>query len=239
MSDLEFFDTTGIDRVLGVVAHPDDMEYGASCAVAAWTAAGIDVSYLLLTAGEAGIRTMDPAEVAPLRRREQEAACAEVGVESLTILDFPDGLVEADHALRKAITRQIRTYRPQAIITLPWKLEVSFGLNHVDHRNVGLAVVDAIRDADNPWIFPELRDDEGLEAWKTDWLLVSGDEPTCAVDVTGEPLERGIASLSAHEVYLDALPGHPAPREMLEGMTTAAGERAGVANAVGFRAIQM
>ena len=83
MADLELFDDSGVRTVLCVVAHPDDMEYGGSAAVARWTRRGATVSYLLLTAGEAGIRDCDPRDVATLRQREQEAACHAVGVTDL------------------------------------------------------------------------------------------------------------------------------------------------------------
>ena len=84
-----------MQRVLCIVAHPDDMEYGASAAVAAWTAAGIEVSYLLLTRGEAGMAE-DPEIVAPLREREQRRACEIVGVSDLRYLDHPDGMLEGE-----------------------------------------------------------------------------------------------------------------------------------------------
>ena len=165
MTTLPFFDDSGINRVLCIVAHPDDMEYGGSAAVARWTGMGIEVSYLLLTAGEAGMRSRDPEEVGPLRAQEQRQACHEVGVEDLQVLDFPDGMLEPTLELRRQIARQIRHVRPDAVVTQPWDLEVEWGLNHADHRAAGIATVDAIRDADNPWVFRELREDQGLEAW--------------------------------------------------------------------------
>ena len=88
---------------LAIVPHPDDMEYGASAAVAAWTDAGKTVAYLLVTRGEAGIDDLDPAEAAPLRAAEQRAACDAVGVETLEFLDFPDGTLESGLPLRRAI----------------------------------------------------------------------------------------------------------------------------------------
>src|SRR5690625_2405627 len=100
--------TEELQRVLCVVAHPDDMEYGGSAAVAEWTSAGVEVSYLLLTAGEAGMRDRDPNEVAPLRAAEQRRACDLVGVSDLQILDLPDGLLQADVATRARIAHRIR-----------------------------------------------------------------------------------------------------------------------------------
>lgn len=212
---VEIFSPEGIERMLCVVAHPDDMEYGASAAVAEWTARGVDVSYLLLTAGEAGIRGMHPAQVAPLRAREQRRACDIVGVKDLTILDLPDGLLEASLPTRAHIAKAIRRFRPQALMCMNWELEVPWGLNHVDHRAAGLATVDAIRDADNPWIFPEQLT-AGVREWGATWLLVSGAQPTHAIELSRESVDKGIASLEAHEAYLAALPDHPPATAIVE-----------------------
>lgn len=180
MTEIPLFDDSEIDRVLCVVAHPDDMEYGGSAAVSKWTDEGKEVAYLLLTRGEAGIRDLSPEEVAPLRAEEQRRACNIVGVDDLEILDFPDGLLEPTHELRRAIARKIREFRPNAVVVTTFDLQVQWGLNHVDHRHAGVATVDAIRDADNPWVFTDLKD-EGLEAWKADRLLINGAKPTHAV----------------------------------------------------------
>ncbi len=238
-SALELFDDSEIQRVLCIVAHPDDMEYGASAAVAEWTARGVEVAYLLLTAGEAGIRDRDPVEVGPLRAEEQRRSCAIVGVTDLTILELPDGLLQADLATRRHIARRIRQFRPDAVMCTTWELEVPWGLNHVDHRATGLATVDAIRDADNPWLYRELLTEEGLEAWSTRWLLVTGAANTHAVALSAESVEKGIASLGAHEVYLAALPDHMPPRELITGITAGAGAAAGVPSALGVRVVRM
>jgi hypothetical protein len=101
---------------------------------------------------------------------------------------------------------------------------------------VGLAALDAIRDAGNRWVFADLLD-EGLEPHDVRWLLISGDpRPTHGVDVTGAPLERGIAALDAHAGYLAAIPGHPPPRVLVTGITAHQGRAMGVPNAVLFRA---
>ena len=222
-------------RVLCVVAHPDDVEYGTSAAVARWTARGVEVAYLLLTGGEAGMQR-PPAETRPLRAAEQRAACAAVGVRRLTILDHPDGMLVYSLDLRRDIAREIRKFRPDVVVTGSWEVEFIAGLNQADHRAAGLATLDAIRDADNTWIFPELAHEEGLPKWAVSWLLVGGDtRPTHGVDVTGEPVERGIVSLEAHAAYLADIPGHPSPRELITGITTGQGRALGVPNAVLFR----
>lgn len=226
-------------RVLCVVAHPDDVEYGTSAAVAAWTARGIEVAYLLLTAGEAGMQR-PPQETRAVRAGEQREACAAVGVADLTILNHPDGMLVYSLDLRRDITKQIRRFRPDVVITGSWEVEAPWGLNQADHRAAGLACLDAVRDADNMWVFPELAAEEGLAKWAVRWLLVSGDaRPTHGVDVSGEPLERGIASLEAHRAYLADLSGHPTPRDLLTGFTAESGKSLGVPNAVLFRAHQL
>lgn len=226
-------------RVLCVVAHPDDVEYGTSAAVARWTSRGVEVAYLLLTGGEAGMQR-PPEETRVLRAGEQRAACDAVGVRALTVLDHPDGMLVYSLDLRRDIAREIRRFRPDVVVTGSWDVEFVAGLNQADHRAAGLACADAVRDADNTWVFPELAAQEGLARWGATWLLVSGDNrPTHGVDVSGEPVERGIASLEAHAGYLGDLSGHPSPRELIGGVTAAAGRALGVANAVLFRAYRL
>ena len=230
------FPPDAFSRVLSVVAHPDDVEYGTSAAVAAWTAAGIEVGYLLLTRGEAGMDASPPAATAELRTAEQIAASHAVGVSQVEFLSYPDGVLEYSLKMRRDIARAIRRFRPDAVVTGSWEVEFIAGLNMADHRVAGLATIDAVRDAGNRWVFPELLD-EGLEPCSVRWLLVSGDSrATHGVDVTGEPLERGIASLEAHREYLAGLPGHPLPRAMISGITAYNGRALGVPNAVLFRA---
>ena len=223
-------------RVLCVVAHPDDVEYGSSSAVAAWTARGVDVVYLLLTRGEAGMDSSSPGQTAQLRTREQVAGGRAVGVTRVDFLDYPDGVLEYSLAIRRDIARVIRSYQPDAVVVGSWDVEFVAGLNQADHRVAGLAALDALRDAGNRWVFPELLG-EGLQPWSVRWLLVAGDpRPTRGVDVTGEPLECGIASLEAHAEYLAGLPGHPPPRLMITAITAMQGQAMGVPNAVLFRA---
>jgi LmbE family N-acetylglucosaminyl deacetylase len=230
------FSDSDFRRVLCVVAHPDDVEYGTSSAVAAWTASGIEVAYLLLTRGEAGMDGRMPGEVAELRTREQIAGSLAVGVSQVDFLEYPDGVLEYSLAMRRDIARAIRAFRPDAVVVGTWEVEFAVGLNQADHRVAGLAAADAVRDAGNRWVFPELLD-EGLEPFSVRWLMAAGDpRPTHGVDVTGEPLQRGIAALEAHAEYLAGLPGHPPPRLMISGITAMYGGAMGVAHAVLFRA---
>lgn len=194
-------------RCLAVAAHPDDIEYGAASAVARWTAQGKRVTYLLATRGEAGIDTLHPDEAAPLREAEERAGALEVGVDVVEFLDHRDGVIEEGPALRRDIVRAIRRHRPEVIVSGAFTVRMVGGItNQADHRAVGLATLDAARDAGNRWIFPELVD-EGLEPWGgVRYVCFAGAErPTHGVDVTGDALRRGIASLNAHAEYTKAL----------------------------------
>jgi LmbE family N-acetylglucosaminyl deacetylase len=236
---LPILDDSAIERVLCVVAHPDDMEYGASAVVAEWTSRGIEVGYLVLTSGESGIRNLAPAVAGPLRAEEQRRACEIVGVADLTILDFPDGLLEPGLALRERIARHIRRFKPDVVMTMTWDLETLWGINHVDHRVAGLAVVDAIRDADNPWLFRTTRPEAGDEPWSVSWLLVSESRNTHAIPVSKQSVDLAVASLGAHEAYLAALPDHPPPEELVTSILDRTGKAAGRDHALGVRAIRM
>jgi LmbE family N-acetylglucosaminyl deacetylase len=223
-------------RVLCVVAHPDDMEYGTSAAVARWTARGIEVGYLLLTRGEAGMPS-PPEETARLRFAEQQAACAAVGVSHLTVLDHPDGMLVYGLDLRRDICREIRRFKPDVVLGCNYAIDTPHGFEQADHRAVGLATLDAVRDAGNRWVFPEQVDDEGLEPHSARWYLVPGlDGATHGVDVTGEALRRGVISLEAHAAYLAAIPGHPAPADFIPVIAAMGGKVMGVEHAVLFQA---
>ncbi|UYQ66058.1 PIG-L deacetylase family protein [Streptomyces peucetius] len=226
-------------RALAVVAHPDDLEYGCAAAVATWTDEGRDVVYLLATRGEAGIDGISPEECAPLREREQRASAAVVGVSTVEFLDHKDGVIEYGTALRRDIAAAIRRHRPELVITLnhrdTWG---GTAWNTPDHRAVGRATLDAAADAGNRWIFPELISEQGLEPWDgVRWVAVAGSErPTHAVDA-GPGLERSVASLLEHRLYIEGLTDQ-APEEycraFLTGMTQMAAPRFGGRPAVAF-----
>lgn len=231
------------DTALAVVAHPDDMEYGASGAVARWTDQGKTVAYLLLTAGEAGIDAMAPADVIPLREAEQRTACEAVGVTDLEILDHPDGVLSDEMALRHDIAAAVRRVRPDLVITLNHRDTFGPGtLNMADHRVAGQATIDAVRDAANRWVFRDLVDG-GLEPWSgVRWVAISGSpQATHAVDVT-DTIDRAVASLAAHAVYLDGLGSdHPMsdPGAFLRGMAERSGSRFGDTPCTTFELISM
>ncbi|MDX5563041.1 PIG-L family deacetylase [Streptomyces sp. ID05-04B] len=225
-------------RALAVVAHPDDLEYGCSAAIAAWTDAGREVAYVLATRGEAGIDTLAPAECGPLREREQRASAAVVGVSTVEFLDHRDGVVEYGPALRRDIAAAIRRHRPELVITLNHR-DTWGGVawNTPDHVAVGRATLDAAGDAGNRWIFPELVE-RGLQPWNgVRWVAVAGSAtPTHAVDASAG-LERAVGSLLEHRAYIEALTDEEPERYargFLTGVANSVGERFGGRPAVAF-----
>ena len=196
-------------RALVIMAHPDDPEYGAAAAVAQWTAAGKEVSYLLATRGEAGIAGLPPSEAGPLRTAEQTRACAHVGVSRLDFLDLPDGRLEEGIALRRTLAREIRRRRPDLVVTLNHRDTWRPGAwNSADHRALGRSVLDAVGDAANDWIFPELRQ-EGLGLHKVRWVAVVSTQPSHIQSVDESSIEAAVASLAEHARYLAALSDTP------------------------------
>jgi len=228
------------DRALAVVAHPDDLEYGAASAIARWTSQGKQVHYLVVTHGEAGINDMTPEEVGPLREIEERRSAAVVGVSTVEFLDYPDGVVTYGLPLRRDIARAIRQHRPEMVITLPYDLTwAGHVLNMADHRWVALAVLDAARDAGNRWIFPEQLA-EGLEPWPGVRMvcLNASLQATHVVDVTAF-LDRGIASLLEHRTYIEHLAMHVDPATFLRHNAAEVGARCGCQYAVSFEVIRL
>lgn len=197
------------ERALVLMAHPDDPEYGVGAAVATWTASGKDVRYVLGTRGEAGIAGMAPEESARVREGEQARAIAHVGVEQLEFLDHRDGVLEYGPTLRRDIAAAIRRHRPHLVVTLTHAETIVPGvLNSADHRAFGLAAVDAVADAANEWIFPELTQ-QGLEPWSgVSHIAVSSPGGAHGVEVSGG-VDAAIRSLAEHIRYLEALSDRP------------------------------
>jgi LmbE family N-acetylglucosaminyl deacetylase len=198
-------------RALVVAAHPDDIEYGAAAAVAMWTAAGKEVHYLLATHGEAGIGGLDPAEAGPLREEEERRSAAVVGVSEVEFLDHRDGVLEVGLPLRRDLAGAIRRHRPDLVVTMyggdTWTPpDVTPGaLNSPDHRALTRSLLDAVADAANEWIFPDLEE----TPWSgVQYIAVHGGQPRHVVDVT-DGVEPAVASLTAHRRYLEALSDDP------------------------------
>jgi len=226
-------------RALAVVAHPDDLEYGAASAIARWTGQGKWVGYVLATSGEAGIDGMAPAEAGPLREGEEIASAAEVGVDTVEFLGLADGTLTYGLDLRREIAAAVRRHRPDIVLSVNYRW--SWGgpsVNMADHRVLGEALVDAVRDAGNRWVFTDLLE-EGLQPWAGVRLAAFSGSPeaTHAVDVTGF-LDRGIASLAQHRAYLEGLgDGTTRPEDVITPSAVATGERFGVEHAVAFEVL--
>jgi LmbE family N-acetylglucosaminyl deacetylase len=200
-------------RALVVAAHPDDIEYGAAAAVAVWTAAGKEVHYLLATRGEAGIAGMPPAEAGPLREGEERRSAAVVGVSEVEFLDHRDGVLVEGPELRRDLAGAIRRHRPELVVTMyggdTWTLPgvTPAALNSADHRALTRSVLDAVADAANEWIFPDLPE----EPWRgVQYIAVQalGADAPHALDV-GAGVEAAVASLASHAAYLAALSTEP------------------------------
>lgn len=230
---LTTLDDAGFRRVLVVVAHPDDAEYGTSAAVSMWTERGIEVGYVLATAGEAGMQR-PPEQVRDIRAQEQRAACDIVGVEHLRILDFPDGQVEYGLELRRAIAREIRAFQPDVVVSGAGELVVPWGLDHADHRAVGLATIDAVRDAGNQWLYTEQLNNT-ITPWETSTLLLTGTQSSHYLEVSETAVEKAVASLAAHEQYLADIEDHPSPKDFIPEMLAEQGQAAGVSYAMTFQ----
>lgn len=222
---------------VAVAAHPDDLEYGVASAVARWTGQGKKVTYLLATRGEAGIAGMAPTATAPLREEEELRSAAVVGVSEVEFLGHTDGVVEYGIPLRRDLAAAFRRLRPEVLVTMSFDL--TWGeegpVNHADHRAVGLAVLDACRDAANEWVFPEAG--APCRTIRDAYVATSGN-PTHYVDVTGT-IEAGIASLREHRAYLDGLGGDFDPDEFLRNMAGYVGMGAGCDYALGLRRYPM
>jgi len=219
-----------VERALVIVAHPDDIDFGAAATIASWVDEGIVVTYCLVTDGDAGGFDDTPREQMPaLRRGEQIAAAAVVGVTDVRFLGYPDGRLYVTHELRRDISRVIRQVRPQRLLTQsPERVWARLGASHPDHRATGEATVDAVYpDARNPFAHPELLADEGLAAWTVrDLWLMGSPHAEHYVDVT-DTFDRKLAALREHlsqTAHMDDLEG------LLRGWLGANAEQAGLAD---------
>lgn len=189
-------------RVLVFAAHPDDIDFGASATIASWTAGGASVEYCVLTDGDAGgFSDEDRPGIAALRRQEQRAAAALVGVQEVTFLGEPDGYLEPTDAVIREIVRRMREVRPDVVLSMhPERSWDRIQKSHPDHLACGEAVTRAVYPAvENPFAYPEL-EAAGLHSYRVPWLWFYG-SPTHHenrfVDVTGRE-DQKIAAITAH-----------------------------------------
>ena len=222
-------ETTRIERVLCFTAHPDDIDFGAAGTVAAWTAAGVQVSYCIMTDGDAG--GFDPEqreEIVRLRVAEQQRAAALVGVTDIHYLHQRDGYLEPSHEVMREVVRLIRQLRPDVVLSMhPERNWNRIQKSHPDHLAVGEAVTRAVYPAlENPFAYPELAE-SGLEAYKLPWLwLFAGPEEreNHFVDVT----EHVESKLAAVHIHVSQHPDVDAMERTVRGLMLGTGARAGL-----------
>ncbi len=205
--------TNEIHRILVVTAHPDDVDFGAGGTVAGWTDAGITVTYCIVTDGDAGGAdpTVPRSDIPGIRRAEQTAAGAALGVTDIRFLGYRDGELTVSHELRRDISRVIRQVRPERmLIQSPDRNWSRIYASHPDHMAAGEAAIQAVYpDARNPFAHPSLLADEGLEAWTVPEVWVMGTPtPDHYVDVTAT-FDRKIQALQCHHSQVDHMEDMP------------------------------
>ncbi|HEX9774208.1 MAG TPA: PIG-L deacetylase family protein [Actinomycetota bacterium] len=201
---MKFDDSLEFDSAMVIFAHPDDAEWMCAGTVAAWTGAGVDVTYLLVTNGASGSKDKDMTreKLAAIRIEEQRAACDVLGVKTLVPLGFEDGYLYPDLDLRKAVAREVRRTRPEVVIahdpTVRTVQNIYF--NHPDHIAVGEVSLRSINpDASSGLMFPELWHEEGFEPFEPKAMFLSSFfEGDVLVDITAT-MDRKIEALMRHE----------------------------------------
>jgi LmbE family N-acetylglucosaminyl deacetylase len=180
----------GPQKILVMLAHPDDPEFFCGATTARWTEAGNIVRYCLLTCGDKGTKdtTLSSEQLCAIRQAEQRSAAAILGVNDVRFLGFPDGYLMPDLELRRAVTRAIRQERPDIVVTCdPQTLFTADSrLNHPDHRAAGQVVLDAVFPSARDFLyFPELFLNEQLEPYIVREVWVCGTlNPNVTLDVT-------------------------------------------------------
>lgn len=226
------------ERVLVIVAHADDIEFGASGSVARWTGEGAHVTYCIITDGAAGSNEpgMDPVELARIRQAEQCEAAGIVGVSDVRFLGYADGTLEPTIELRRDLTRLIREVKPDRVIAQDPTTVLVEGhyINHPDHRAAGEAALYAVfPSAETRPIFPELLA-EGYEPHHVKQLyLTLTSRPDTFVDITAT-MDRKVKSLLAHRSQVGA-----DVETMLREWDTEDGKKVGCEYAESFRVMNL
>lgn len=227
-----------MERVLVVISHPDDAEFGAGPTIAHLAHAGARVDYVVTTDGSKGTEDfeMTPEELSSTRMAEQRAAADILGVTEIVHLGYPDGYLTPSLDLRRDITRQIRRFRPDLLITQnpTRRLDHNPFIGHPDHLATGEATLAAVYPAARDHLnFPELWRDERLEPWKVRQVLLTGvEEPNLWVDVAGT-FETGLRAILAHTSQVT--PGEV--EERMRERARAVGEPQGIGLAQAFASI--
>ncbi len=222
--------------VLGVAAHPDDLDFSSSATMAKFAAEGAAVYYLLLTDGSKGSddRSITSEQLIEIRHNEQRAALKAIGGREVSFLDYPDAYLEVTMELKKQIAAEIRRRKPDVVVTmdptLVYSIERGF-INHSDHRAAGQATIDAVFPlARDHLTFPDLYT-QGLEPHKVKTLLLTNfDNPTYFVDVS-QTLDKKFLALKEHASQIKDM---STVEDRFKTMAQKLGEKAGFAYAEGF-----
>ena len=227
--------------VLGVAAHPDDLDFGASGTLAAFAAQGASVYYLLLTDGSKGTadREIASANLVKTRQQEQRAAVQAIGAKDVEFLDYPDGRLEVTMDVKRDIIKAIRTYKPDVVVTMDPSVLYSSErgmINHPDHRAAGQATLDAVYPlARDHLSFPELFD-AGYEPHKVSTvLLINFNQQNYTVDIS-ETIDLKMEALEAHSSQMADL---QKTQTMMKDMATEIGAASGYKYGEGFMRIDI
>src|SRR3954465_9377331 len=225
------------ERVLVIVAHPDDADFGVAGTLAKWVRAGTVARMVCCTSGDAGAdaATIDPIQLDKTGEIEQRAGADVVGYEGVDFLHRPDGALDNDLALREQLVRIIRQFKPDAVMCMdPTVIVTRSGfIQHVDHRMAAIAAIDAVYPASrNAMAFPHPVPPEGLEPHNVDIVyMFFTDQPDTWVD-TSDTLEVKISALREHTSQLR----EPEKlEEMLRSWSPEDGKKIGTAAAESFR----
>jgi LmbE family N-acetylglucosaminyl deacetylase len=227
-----------LERALVVISHPDDGEFGAGPTLAHLTAAGVRVDYVVTTDGSKGTEdpNVTPEQLAETRVREQRAAADILGVRDIVHLGYPDGYLTPSLELRRDITRQIRRFRPDLVITQnpQRRLDHNPYIGHPDHLATGEATLASVYPAARDHLnFPELWTEERLQPWKVRQVLLTGvEQPNLWLDVS-DTFETGLRSILAHESQVDP----EAVEERMRERARQIGEPQGIGLAQAFLSI--
>lgn len=227
--------------MLGVAAHPDDLDFGAAGSMAAWAAAGAKCYYLILTNGNKGTADtkVSPDKLIAARQREQRAAAKLLGVSDVFFADYEDGALEVTMALKRDIVRVIRKLRPDTVVTMDpsmlYSVDSGF-INHPDHRAAGQATLDAVYPlARDHLAFPELLA-EGFKPHKVETVLLSNfDKQNFYVDIS-KTIDKKLAALAAH---ISQMPDLTATQARMRELARNFGTQANCAYAEAFLRIDI
>jgi LmbE family N-acetylglucosaminyl deacetylase len=223
------------ESAMVIAAHPDDAEFTVAGTVAAWAKAGCRVTYVVCTDGNTGSHEpgMTREKLAEVRRAEQRAACATLGVSEVVFLGYDDGQLQPTLELRRDLVRAIRQHKPEVVIVSdPTKLLIGDEyINHPDHRAAGQAALDAVAPASEmPLLWPEV----GAPHRARQVYVYGNDTPNVWVDVT-ETIEQKIAALRQHTSQLVGWD----PTEMIKAWGAETGKEKRLAYAESYRVITL